>query len=78
MSDAISMTLSATQLAHTKNCFERVKQEINTHDGSLGFDQFMEIVLYDPSVGYYCHHELIWHRHVPNKKPGEQIFQVLL
>ena len=59
MSDATSMTLSATQLAHTKKCFERIKQEITNHDGSLGFDQFMEIALHDPSVGYYCHqHEI--------------------
>ena len=67
MSDATSMTLSARQLAHTKNCFERIKQEINNHDGSLGFDQFMEIALHDPSVGYYCYqHEIFGGMLVPH------------
>ena len=59
MSDAATMMLSESQEAHTKKCFERVKQEINNHNDSIGFDKYMEIVLHDPSVGYYNYrHEI--------------------
>ena len=53
MSNISSIELSAAQQAHTKKCTERVEQEIQQQGGSLGFDQYMQLVLHDPFVGYY-------------------------
>lgn len=53
MSNTYSIQLTASQQAHTENCAERVRQEIQIQSGSLGFDQYMQLVLHDPSVGYY-------------------------
>ena len=59
MSKTILEAFTATQLRHTENCAKRVRQEINNHGGSIGFDQFMQIVLHDPLVGYYSQqHEI--------------------
>ncbi len=59
MSNATSMTLSTSRQALTNSCFKRVREEINNHNGSLGFDQYMEIVLHDPLEGYYRYkHEI--------------------
>ena len=52
MSNISSIELSAAQQAHTKKCTERVEQEIQQQGGSLGFDQYMQLVLHDPFVGY--------------------------
>ena len=53
MSSTYSIELTAAQQAHTENCAERVRQEIQIQAGSLGFDQYMQLVLHDPFVGYY-------------------------
>lgn len=60
MSNAITGTLSTAQLMHTQNCVERVKKEIKSHHGYIGFDQYMQIVLHDPSIGYYNYRHQIF------------------
>ncbi len=53
MSNVYSIELTAAQQIYTENCAKRVMQEIQKHAGSLCFDQYMQLVLHDPSVGYY-------------------------
>lgn len=52
---------SATQLptpdphaqAHSARLTQRIRIEIETHDGMLPFSRFMELALYAPQLGYY-------------------------
>ncbi|MCZ6566046.1 MAG: SAM-dependent methyltransferase [Gammaproteobacteria bacterium] len=53
MSDLNDIELTAAQHARTHACAERVRYEIKQQGGSIGFDQYMQLVLNDPAVGYY-------------------------
>ncbi len=53
MSNSSVIELTAAQQAHTHACAERVRHEIKQQGGSIGFDQYMQLVLHDPAVGYY-------------------------
>jgi SAM-dependent MidA family methyltransferase len=45
--------LSAAESEHSRGLLERIRAEIDSHDGWIGFDRFMEMALYEPGLGYY-------------------------
>ena len=53
MPRATLFELTAAQQQHTENCKECVAQEIRARDGNIGFDEYMQLILHDHSVGYY-------------------------
>jgi SAM-dependent MidA family methyltransferase len=44
----------AEALAHSRRLTERICHEITRGNGRIGFDRFMELVLYAPGLGYYA------------------------
>ena len=44
--------LNKAQRLATQKCSQRIKQAIN-EKGEIGFDEYMQIALHDPEVGYY-------------------------
>src|SRR5271170_6684824 len=48
-----SLALSADEQAHTARVLQRVNDAIAAHDGWLPFDEYMNLVLYAPGLGYY-------------------------
>ena len=52
MPNSNSYALSEAQLYATQQCSQRIKKTIN-NKGEIGFDEFMQIALHDPKVGYY-------------------------
>jgi len=47
------LALSADEQAHTARVLQRVHDAIAAHDGWLPFDEYMNLVLYAPGLGYY-------------------------
>ncbi|HEX9140326.1 MAG TPA: SAM-dependent methyltransferase [Steroidobacteraceae bacterium] len=47
------LALSADEQAHTDRVLQRVSDAIAAHDGWLPFDEYMNLVLYEPGLGYY-------------------------
>ena len=47
------LALSADEQAHTARVLQRVRDAIAAHDGWLPFDEYMNLVLYAPGLGYY-------------------------
>lgn len=45
--------LSAAESEHSRSLLERIRAEIESHDGWISFDRFMEMALYEPGLGYY-------------------------
>ncbi len=44
---------SADALQHSQKLVECIRAEINKNDGSITFRRYMEMALYEPSLGYY-------------------------
>lgn len=55
--------LTVAQQQHTENCSKRLGQEIQAQGGSIGFDQYMQLVLHDPAVGYYHTQQPVFGKH---------------
>ncbi len=55
--------LTVAQRQHTENCSKRLGQEIQAQGGSIGFDQYMQLVLHDPAVGYYHTQQPVFGKH---------------
>ena len=55
--------LTAEQRQHTENCMERLGWEIQAQGGSISFDQYMQLVLHDPAVGYYHTQQPVFGKH---------------
>jgi SAM-dependent MidA family methyltransferase len=47
------LALSADEQAHAARVLQRVNDAIAAHDGWLPFDEYMNLVLYAPGLGYY-------------------------
>jgi SAM-dependent MidA family methyltransferase len=47
------LALTADEQAHTARVLQRVNDVIAAHDGWLSFDEYMNLVLYTPGLGYY-------------------------
>lgn len=45
--------LTAEEAAHSRKVVNRIQDEIDTHNGWLSFERFMELALYEPGLGYY-------------------------
>ncbi len=45
--------LSVEELAHSEELLARIRREIDTHQGWISFERFMEMALYEPGLGYY-------------------------
>ena len=52
MSDPNIHALSEAQQFATQQCSQRIKETIDKK-GEIGFDEYMQIALHDPKVGYY-------------------------
>ena len=52
MSDLNSNSLSEAQQYATQQCAQQIKETIDKK-GEIGFDEYMQIALHDPKVGYY-------------------------
>lgn len=46
-------TPPAEALKHSHTLLHRIKQEIANHQGAISFRRYMEMALYEPSLGYY-------------------------
>lgn len=42
------------EILHSKRVLEFIRSEINHSGGQITFKRFMELVLYEPELGYYC------------------------
>jgi SAM-dependent MidA family methyltransferase len=51
--DSIELMLNADQLAHTQAMREQLRRMIATRGGWIGFDEYLNQVLYAPGLGYY-------------------------
>ena len=40
-------------LEHSTRLVDRIRDEIERHDGWMSFERFMEMALYEPGLGYY-------------------------
>jgi SAM-dependent MidA family methyltransferase len=45
--------LSAEEREHSDRLIERIRREIEAHQGWISFERFMEMALYEPGLGYY-------------------------
>ena len=45
--------LSPEQAAHSARLLDRIRDEIDAHQGWISFERFMELALYEPGLGYY-------------------------
>ena len=52
MSSSNTYALSEAQQYATQQCSQRIKETINKK-GEIGFDEYMQIALHEPKVGYY-------------------------
>ena len=52
-SNSNSHLLSQAQQLTTQCCATRIKEFIN-EKAEIGFDEYMQLALHDPEVGYYC------------------------
>ena len=55
--------LTAEQQQYTETCRERLAQDIQAQGGSIGFDQYMQLVLHDHAVGYYHTQQPVFGKH---------------
>ena len=46
-------TPTDAELAHSAKLVDRIRDEIDTHNGWISFERFMEMSLYEPGLGYY-------------------------
>ena len=46
-------SLTSQQQVHVEKCMHRLTTHIQAQGGCLAFDEYMQIVLHDPEVGYY-------------------------
>jgi SAM-dependent MidA family methyltransferase len=54
MSTPLSLpSLTPEQAAHSAKLVERIRDEIDAHQGWISFERFMELALYEPGLGYY-------------------------
>ena len=51
--------LTPSQLLATRKCAARIHQLIK-EKGEISFDEYMQVALHDPEVGYYCQHDNIF------------------
>ena len=49
----VSARPDAAAKAHSQRLYSRIRDEMNDQDGKLSFHRFMELVLYEPGLGYY-------------------------
>lgn len=47
------LKLNESQQSHINRCITRVNDEIEKQGGSIYFDEYMQLVLHDPEIGYY-------------------------
>lgn len=52
-------SLNQAQQLITQRCAQKIQQSIN-QKGELGFDEYMQLVLHDAEVGYYCQNNEIF------------------
>src|SRR5512138_776943 len=45
--------LTPDQAAHSACLVDRIRDEIDAHQGWISFERFMELALYEPGLGYY-------------------------
>jgi SAM-dependent MidA family methyltransferase len=45
--------LTAEEAEHSRALEDRIRRDIEAHGGWIGFARFMELVLYEPGLGYY-------------------------
>jgi SAM-dependent MidA family methyltransferase len=45
--------LDSVQSAHARSVLAALRERINTRGGWIGFDEYLELVLYAPGLGYY-------------------------
>ena len=43
----------ALALEHSARLVDRIRDEIERHDGWMSFERFMEMALSEPGLGYY-------------------------
>ncbi len=55
--------LTAAQQQHTEKCRKRIRQEIRSQGGSIGFDQYMQLALHDRAAGYYHNRHPVFGSH---------------
>ena len=53
MSDLNTIALTQAQQSATDQCARRIREEITRQNGSIGFDEYMQLALHDSAVGYY-------------------------
>jgi SAM-dependent MidA family methyltransferase len=53
MTGAALPPLTPQESAHSQALLARIHDEIDSHDGWIGFARFMEMALYEPGLGYY-------------------------
>ncbi len=58
-SNSNSHLLSQAQQLTTQRCATRIKESIN-EKGEIGFDEYMQLALHDPEVGYYYQQDEIF------------------
>ena len=44
--------LSADEVAHSPRLVDRIRDEIDAHDGWISFERYMQMALYEPGLGY--------------------------
>lgn len=45
--------LTPDEIAHSTRLVQRIRDEIDAHQGWISFERFMEMALYEPGLGYY-------------------------
>jgi SAM-dependent MidA family methyltransferase len=58
-SDSNSNVLNEAQRLVTQQCSQRIEEAINKK-GEISFDEYMQLALHDPKVGYYCQQDEIF------------------
>ncbi|MCY4420623.1 MAG: SAM-dependent methyltransferase [Gammaproteobacteria bacterium] len=53
MTRSTFLELTAEQQQHAEHCTKCIAREIRERGGSIGFDEYMQLILHDHSVGYY-------------------------
>ena len=44
--------LTPDEIAHSSRLVQRIRDEIDAHQGWISFERFMEMALYEPGLGY--------------------------
>src|SRR5690606_14677245 len=45
--------LSPEEAEHSRRLVDRIRDEIDAHQGWISFERYMEMALYEPGLGYY-------------------------